>query len=158
MPKTMPKYVALFFGSMFILCACDTSVVFQKQQAIPGEGWHFRDSIAFEVHIEDTTSLHKMYVDVRNATDYGYSNLFLFLDIRFPDGTTLRDTLECTLADRRGNWEGSGVGNLRFNRFLFRDDVWFPEQGTYHFILYQGMREDVLPGIADVGLRIERKY
>ncbi len=139
------------------LWACQPSLVYQQQEAIPSEGWHYRDGIVFEAHIRDTLSLHEMYLDVRNTTDYAYSNLFLFLEIGFPDGRTLRDTIECILADRRGQWTGRGTGNLRFNRFLFRDDVWFPTEGTYTFRLQHGMREDMLEGISDVGLRIENK-
>lgn len=144
-------------GCMFFCWACESAVVFQDQQAIPGRSWHYRDSLVFTAALNDTLSLHRMYLDIRNSTDYKYSNLFLFLDIEFPDGRILRDTLECILADRRGNWTGRGFGQLRFNRFLFRDDVWFPKEGIYTFTLYQGMREDELYGISDAGIRIEIK-
>ncbi len=141
----------LFFG------ACQDAVVFQDQKAIDGLSWHYENKLVFEVPIRDTLSLHKMYLDIRNSTDYKYSNLFLFLDIEFPDGQVLRDTLECVLADRRGQWTGRGFGQFRFNRFLFRDDVWFPSEGLYTFRLYQGMRDDELYGISDAGIRIEKK-
>lgn len=137
--------------------ACQNSVVYQEQKAIPAKGWHHQEHLLFETTIHDTLSLHKLYLDIRNTTDYAYSNLFLFLDIAFPDGRILRDTIECTLADRRGQWTGSGFGRIRFNRFLFRDDVWFPAEGTYIFRIHHGMREDTLQGIADTGIRIERK-
>ncbi len=137
--------------------ACQHAVVFQDQKAIEGLSWHFEDGLVFEVPIHDTVSLHKMYIDIRNSTDYKYSNLFLFLDIGFPDGRVLRDTLECVLADRRGQWTGRGFGQLRFNRFLFRDEVWFPAKGVYTFRLYHGMRDEELYGISDAGVRIEKK-
>jgi gliding motility-associated lipoprotein GldH len=149
--------ILLLFGSLTLLWACQNSVVYQEQQSVPAKGWHFEDHLLFEASITDTLSLHKLYLDIRNNTDYAYSNLFLFLDIEFPDGRTLRDTIECTLADRRGQWTGSGFGRIRFNRFLFRDDVWFPTTGNYRFIIYQGMREDTLEGITDAGIRIEKK-
>ncbi len=139
------------------LFACDTSVVFQQQHAIPADGWHYRDSIVFETMIDDTLSLHALFIDIRNTVDYRFSNLFLFLDIEFPEGRVLRDTIECMLADRQGNWTGKGFGRIRTNRFMFRDDVWFPEQGVYTFRIYQGMREDQLKGITDIGIRIEKK-
>lgn len=151
------KLILLVAGSMLFFQACHDMVVFQGQKDIPGLSWHYQDTLVFEVSIEDTLSLHKMYLDIRNSTDYRYSNLFLFLDIKFPDGNVLRDTLECVLADRRGQWTGRGFGQMRFNRFLFRDDVWFPMQGVYTFSLSQGMRDDDLYGIADAGIRIEKK-
>lgn len=152
--KQIPRLILLCLPFLF---ACETSVVFQQQKAIPSEGWHYRDSIIFEASIHDTVALHAMHLDIRNTVDYRYSNLFVFLDIEFPDGMVLRDTLECILADRQGNWTGKGFGKIRTNRFLFRDDVWFPQQGVYTFRIFQGMREDRLQGIADVGIRIEKK-
>ena len=139
------------------LFACESSVVFQQQKAISYEGWYYRDSIIFEATIHDTIALHTMYLDIRNTVEYRYSNLFIFLDIEFPDGSVLRDTIECILADRQGSWTGKGFGRMRTNRFLFRDDVWFPQQGVYTFRVFQGMREDRLQGIADVGIRIDQK-
>ncbi len=147
----------LLFLCLPLFFACETSVVFQQQEAIPPDGWHYQDSIVFETMIDDTLALHSMFLDIRNTVDYRYSNLFIFLDIEFPEGRVLRDTIECMLADRQGNWTGKGFGRIRTNRFMFRDDVWFPEQGVYTFRIYQGMREDYLNGIADVGIRIEKK-
>ncbi len=137
--------------------SCQTAVVYQDNQSIPISGWHYSDGIVFDAEIQDTLSLHELYLDVRNTTDYRYRNLFLFLEIEFPDNRILRDTIECVLADTRGNWTGRGLGHMRFNRFLFRDDVWFPQAGTYRFTIYQGMRETDLGGIADVGIRIDKK-
>lgn len=157
MTPTRRKFVFLLLAAMALLWACQNSIVFQEQKAIPAKGWHYQDYLLFEPNIQDTLSLHKLYLDIRNTTDYAYSNLFLFLDIEFPDGRILRDTVECTLADRRGQWTGSGFGHIRFNRFLFRDDVWFPAKGIYKIKIHHGMREDTLQGIADTGIRIERK-
>lgn len=157
MKKTVQNNIFLIAGCMLIFWACRNNVVFEVQKAIPGQSWHFEDSLVFEAMINDTLSLHKMYLDIRNSTDYEYSNLFLFLDIEFPDGEVLRDTIECVLADRRGQWTGRGFGQFRFNRFLFRDDVWFPAKGVYTFTLHHGMRNDELFGISDAGIRIEKK-
>ena len=157
MTLIMRKHFLLLFGGLSLLWACQSPVVFQDQKAITTEGWYYKDYLQFETVINDTLSLYSISLDIRNTTDYAYSNLFLFLDIEFPDGRILRDTIECTLADRRGQWTGSGFGRLRFNRFLFRDHVWFPAEGAYIFRIHHGMREDTLHGIADAGIRIERK-
>ncbi len=147
----------------YLLCltltfqACQRGVVYQDHHNLPSEGWEHQDGILFETNIDDTLSLHELYLDVRNTTDYAYSNLFLFLEIAFPDGRMLRDTIECVLADKRGQWTGRGFGHVRANRFLFRDDVWFPQEGVYRFRLYHGMRHELLEGISDIGIRIEKK-
>lgn len=147
----------LFLILAAMIMACQNAVLYQNQKPVPSDGWLYTDSVRFDVSIRDTVSLHKIYLDVRNTTDYKYSNLFLFLDIELPDGRIFRDTLECKLADRRGQWTGRGFGAMRFNRFIFRDDVWFPVAGNYSFRVTHGMRDESLPGLADVGIRIEKK-
>ncbi len=149
--------IILFVACVLLLTACLSKPVHQNLKAVRTDGWHFTDSIIFNVEINDTLSLHKMYLDIRNTTDYNYSNLFIFMDIVFPDGRVLRDTLECILADRRGQWTGRGFGALRFNSFLFRNDVWFPSGGTYSFRITHGMRDEWLTGISDTGIRIEKQ-
>lgn len=157
MPRTDKYWIFLLLALGGLLASCDRSVVFEDHETIPASGWPSTEKVAFEASINDTTSLHNMYIDVRNTTDYGYSNLYLFLDIEFPDGTLLRDTLECTLAENSGEWTGKGFGKIRSNRFLFRTDVWFPVAGDYYFSIEQAMRTDVLEGISDIGLRIDKK-
>jgi gliding motility-associated lipoprotein GldH len=74
-----------------------------------------------------------------------------------PDGITSRDTLELTLADYDGRWLGSGMGSIKFSRFLFQQGIRFKQTGTYHFMLEQAMRVRDLDGIHDIGLRIEKQ-
>ncbi len=158
MKKTRQRNIFFFLVCLVVIFqACQRGVIYQDQRNLPSEGWDYQDGILFEVNIDDTLSLHELYLDVRNTTDYAYSNLFLFLEIEFPDSRTLRDTIECVLADKRGQWTGKGLGHVRANRFLFRDDVWFPKKGVYRFRLYHGMRHELLDGLSDIGVRIEKK-
>lgn len=157
---TLPGKLYLLISLLALLLlasACDSSVVFEEHRPIPAEGWHYNNQVVFEALVNDTTNLHNLYIDVRNTTDYGFSNFFVFLDIEFPDGNMFRDTIECTLSDRTGKWTGKGFGKIRSNRFLFRTDVWFPLEGTYVFRIEQAMRIEMLEGISDIGIRIEKK-
>jgi gliding motility-associated lipoprotein GldH len=152
------KTILVMLLAFMTLSACNTSTVFQESQSPGTEKWDYRQPIVFETEINDTLALHELYLVVRNNTDYAYSNFFLFLDIRFPDHTILRDTIECFLADKSGKWTGKGFGRIKTNQFLFRDNVWFPQSGNYTFSFRHGMREEAISGITDIGIRIDRKY
>jgi gliding motility-associated lipoprotein GldH len=97
-------------------------------------------------------------VDIRNKGNYPYSNLWLFLSIRSPDGKQVTDTVEFTLAEASGRWKGSGLGGLYDNQILYKKSVYFPHKGYYRFSLKQGMRDNVLKGINDIGIRVEKTY
>ena len=60
------------------------------------------------------------------------------------------------LADQHGRWYGKGFSSLIDNRLAFRKQVRFPRSGVYRFVVWQGMRMDVLPHVTGVGLRIEK--
>ena len=83
-------------------------------------------------------------------------NLWLFVEIHFPDGIAERDTLEIMLADHRGKWLGHGLGSKFDSRIFLRKDVIFPITGKYIFLYEQAMRDEPLTGIDDMGLRIEK--
>ena len=60
------------------------------------------------------------------------------------------------LADEKGKWIGSGMGDLYDNQIPFKKNVRFPLAGIYSFEIQQGMRMENVPLIMDVGLRIEK--
>jgi len=97
-----------------------------------------------------------LYVNIRNKGTYAYSNIYLFMSIGSPDGQVKTDTVEFTLAEPDGRWKGSGIGGLHDNQILYKNSVFFPHKGVYQFQIKQGMRDNVLQGIRDVGLRIEK--
>lgn len=137
------------------LVSCDKNRVYEESRELP-KSWN-KDSLArFESIITDSLSASNIYVTVRNVSSYPYQNLYLFITTVAPSGAYVRDTLECILADKTGQWLGKGFARYWDHRFPMRKHVVFPEKGTYTFTIQQGMRMDELPGIHDVGIRIER--
>ena len=157
----MKKFIVygLFFLvviSFFFLTSCDSRRVFEENVDIPEYLWDVKNKISFEVNIDDTTSLHNLYVNVRQASHYPYANLYLFILIKFPNGKLAKDTLECVLADASGKWKGDGLGDIWDNQILWKPNVKFPIKGKYTFEYEQAMRIEKLPFIMDMGLRVEK--
>jgi gliding motility-associated lipoprotein GldH len=146
----------LFFVILFSLESCDPKRVYEKNEKIANNNWDQNTPLVFLVNITDTFYLHNVYINVRNAGFFGFSNLFLFINTRFPQGQMERDTLECVLATPEGKWLGEGLGDIFDNRILFKKNVRFPQTGEYRFELIQAMRINPLPGIMDAGIRIEK--
>jgi gliding motility-associated lipoprotein GldH len=148
---------AIFILSfLFLFSSCDQKRFFEENKTIQNGLWNHNQKLKFEVNITDTIAPYDLYLNVRNSGDYPYSNLYFFIQTRFPDGRTARDTMECRLADDYGKWMGSGIGSVKFNRFLFQKGIHFRNPGKYIFEVDQAMREDNLKGIRDIGIRIEK--
>lgn len=149
------RHNLLFLILIVALSACDNNRVYEENLPVPGAVWNRTKTVSFSVPIEDTVSMHNVYINVRHNGKYEHSNLFLFVNITSPDKEILRDTIECVLADEKGNWLGSGLGDLYFNQLLYKNQVVFPRKGNYVFEIEQAMRINDLKNIEDVGVRVE---
>ena len=151
------KILLLFALVIGMLISCDSKRVYDENIILENDSWIVTNKLKFDVTISDIGQRYNVYLKLRNGPEYPYSNLFLFLSTVCPDGRISRDTLELTLADYDGRWLGSGIGSVKFNRFLFQQDFQFKQPGKYLFELEQAMRVKELKGIRDVGLRLEKQ-
>ncbi len=154
--KKMFKAMALFFGVIFLLSSCNSNVVYSKYQSFNDNEWYAKDKAVFDLDITDTVTLNNISLMVRHADAYPYSNLFVFVTTKYPDGKTLTDTMEVILADAKGKWQGSGAGDIFDFKVPIKNNVRFPLKGKYQFTFEQGMRVDPLPLIMDFGFEIEK--
>ncbi|MDR2823703.1 MAG: gliding motility lipoprotein GldH [Prevotellaceae bacterium] len=153
----------LFIISLFsIFCAvsCTDNDVFFQYKKIPSAGWDKDSVLVFDFKISDASSLCNVYVNIRNTSAYPYQNFWLFIKKSVADNDSdfvvfATDTVECYLADERGKWLGSGVGATCEMPLLIEKGTQFARK-TYRYELVQGMRNDVLRGINDIGLRVEK--
>jgi len=154
----LTKYLTvIFFLILIIASACDNKKVYDSNISLPEDGWKNTSAVFFkDVLISDTVALQNFYIRVRNADDYSYSNFFLFLTTKLPNGKFSRDTIEIKLAELNGKWLGKGFGHFKDNQVLIRKAMRFPLSGNYEFTIEQAMREEYLTGIANIGIRIER--
>ncbi|MFT6210804.1 MAG: gliding motility-associated lipoprotein GldH [Bacteroidia bacterium] len=147
----------LFFGVLLAvsLVSCG-QVLFQDSQTVPNKNWEIGNNIIFDVEVKDTMAGYDFYIDLRNEANYPYANIYMFVNTIFPSGKSAKDTVECILADRTGRWLGNGLGDVIDNHILFKENIRFPNKGTYSFAFEQGMRNEALPAIIDVGISIEK--
>ena len=143
-------------AAVIILSSCDPNLVYEKNIRIPDGIWYRDNIVHFEVVVDDTISSHNLFVNVRNTSLYPMSNLYLFIETTAPSGHSVRDTVEVILADQKGRWLGSGLGDIWDLQQLYKQNVRFAQRGKYSFEYMQAMRTEKLPFILDVGLRVEK--
>src|ERR1051326_1495677 len=123
----------LAIGCWLLATSCDRNRVFEDNVNIPDYNWDVNNKISFDVNIPDTTSLYNLYVNVRNASHYPYANLYIFVNITFPNGKTRKDTVGVVLADANGQWKGEGAGDIWDYQQLWMPRIKFPVPGKYKF-------------------------
>jgi len=152
----MRQLFILSLTAVIILSSCDPNLVYEKNIKIPDGIWYRDNIVQFEVVIEDTISSHNLFVNVRNTSLYPMSNLHLSINTTAPSGDSVEEKVEVILADEKGKWMGSGLGDIWDLQQLYKQNVRFAQRGKYTFEFEQAMRPEKLPFILDVGLRVEK--
>ncbi|MCB0395263.1 MAG: gliding motility lipoprotein GldH [Flavobacteriales bacterium] len=145
-----------FMCCITLLTSCDPNRVYEENKAIEGDAWKVSEPLNFEAEITDTTQAYNVYLNVRNASHYGYRNLYMLVATTFPNEQVIQDTVQVLLANEAGEWLGSGMGDIWDSQVMWKHAVRFPMAGKYRFRLEQAMRVDPLPFIMEVGIRIEK--
>ena len=151
------KKISFILLIVTVLSSCvNKNVIFDESVVISNAAWNNQDFPYFDVNVEDTTSAYNFYLNIRHLENYRYSNFYMFLHTTFPDGNQTHDTIELVLSYPDGRWIGKGSGSMRDNNILLNNNLHFPAKGNYRFEIEQAMRESVLEGITDVGIRFEK--
>ena len=139
-----------------IFSSCNKNVVFTEYRKFDNEQWFAKNKAEFDVDIKDNQSLNNISLMIRHADSYPYSNIFLFVETTYPDGKKLSDTMEVIMANSKGEWLGSGAGDIFDLKVPIKRNVRFPLVGKYKFSFQQAMRTDPLPMVMDFGFEIEK--
>jgi len=146
-------YILIFF--LVVFSSCDSKYVFEDYRNMSHEGWDRDSAVVFNMPVNNIDHLYKMYVNVRNMGNYSKRNLWLSVNIIYPDGRLFRDTVEFYLADEYGIWEGKGIGDLYDNQFLYKKNIFLPSVGAYLVSISHCMKKKNLKGIMDIGIQLE---
>jgi gliding motility-associated lipoprotein GldH len=145
-----------FFIPLLLLVSCSHNEIFFEYHSFKTDGWDRNDAAIYHININDTTNLFDVSFEIRNQSDYPFRNIWLFVDFQMPGGSVRTDTLGANLADVYGKWYGKGI-SLYSLTIPYETSVRFPKKGTYTYAIRQGMRENPLKGISDIGLKLSKK-
>jgi len=148
------KQFFIILLTVLVLVSCNDHTQYDQQVTLPESGWFKNEAVKFDLDITDTITPYNFDITLRYTTNYRYSNLYIFLITRFPEGKMSRDTIELMLADPSGKWLGKGWGNVRDDEISLKSPLFFPQKGHYQFLVQQAMRTDTLREITHVGLRL----
>ena len=156
--KSLLKNSFFVLFSACLLTACNENTVYHSYQSLPDEGWGKSDTLSFQIPITDSipTTL-RLFAEVRNRIEYPYHDLHLFISQNLQDSTVWRtDTIAISLADSTGRWTGHGWGSI-YQSETFIKSVLPLRSGNYTIKVINGMKDEKLQGLSDVGIRIEKQ-
>ncbi|MGG7037146.1 MAG: gliding motility lipoprotein GldH [Flavobacterium sp.] len=156
----LQKFI-LFILPVFLLISCDEKRVFDEYKYV-GNEWHKDSIVTFELPKLDPKKPYNLFVNIRDNDDYPFSNLFLIVSLEHPNRKVKVDTLEYLMTNPDGTLLGDGFSDVKENKLFYKDKVNFTQKGIYKVHIQHAVRQtgkiegmNTLPGISDVGFRIE---
>lgn len=151
--KVMLRSIVVFILFLSVIsCQNENEKVFVNDI---NNQWKKKDIQTIDFDINDAQNQKNLLFVVRNNNDYPYSNLRLIASIEQSKKKISTDTLNFVLAKPNGEWIGTGFGDTKEIIFQYKLNYKFPQNGKYSVKITQAMRKDVLPGIDDIGIKIQ---
>ncbi|MCX7861827.1 MAG: gliding motility lipoprotein GldH [Bacteroidales bacterium] len=148
--------LTIIFSCIF-LTSCSDTIVFVENKTLTNRAWNRNNILTFRTTVNDTSTIHNIFITLRIDGNYSKRNLYIFSTIKDPLNNEIKDTINLILADEKGRWYGkSNLGDLYYYCFLYKKNVRFPKPGQYTFTLEQAMRSPIIENIEDVGIKIEK--
>ncbi len=153
----------LFLLSSTLIFSCDSSLVNSEYRTNSTNVWDKDAILEFKFSAIDTIQTYNVFLNIRNDDTYAYSNIFLIAELDYPDGSSVKDTLEYNMTMPDGEWIGKGYGTIKENKLWYKEKIVFPNKGLYKLKISHAMRKNGkvdgivdLVGITDVGYQIEK--
>ena len=149
---------ALCVSLVSVLCACTDRPAAYDFSSTPVEGWEPGDTLKFKVDTLNASGWYDFNIGVRtsSSTPYPYQTLWMVVHQHWHNPEQVMvDTVKLQLTDERGDAQGHGVTLYQV------DQPWRKQQlvaGQWAEIsIIHIMRREMLPGISDVGIRLQRE-
>lgn len=153
----MSKQLLISTALLAAMClgSCESGTLTDTFAPVENHAWEYNDVKTVEVVVDDTTQLYDILVNLRHAGDYEWQNIYVRMHILSPQGDSTAERLSLMLADSKGKWLGSGLGDIITIQAPYKQGIQFRQLGTYRFTLEQHMRVNPLKGVYEVGLKVQ---
>ena len=132
------------------MAGCSSEVVSTAHHDLPETGWAVTDTVTLPIEVKDTALAYDVAITLRHTDRYPYQNIWFFL--LTPDGR--QDTVLAMLADDRGQWLSAHAGRYYAGYVVAERQVRFDQPGKREVRIVHGMRDELLRGVADVGIEL----
>ncbi|MBQ2403253.1 MAG: gliding motility lipoprotein GldH [Prevotella sp.] len=136
--------------------SCDDNIIYDKYLHTDIRGWGKNEVMEYTVDSINETATYQMALGLRINDTYPFQNLNIFVSQTiYPGNITYTDTVTCRVTDRQGKMKGSGVS---LYQYLLPITTHTYEKGdSIRVRVIHNMKREVLPGIADVGIKITKQ-
>jgi gliding motility-associated lipoprotein GldH len=147
---------SLTLMTIITLCAaCTEGKVYHHYNHTPVGGWEKVDTLVFDVPAMKEQGLYGTVVGLRITNGYPFMGLSLIVEQTvYPSQRRRIDTLNCKLIDKDGTPKGQGVSYYQYRFQLSQMSL--AQHDSLHITIRHDMKREILPGIADIGIAVNK--
>ena len=158
--KTATRYTLYYIIALSAIVMAMVSCRSQKTllhefAAIDGEEWNIKDSLHFEIDSVTSGGNCETTLEFRTNANYPYRNISIVMtqSLRRED-KRITKTIAYDIVDKDGKNNGEGI--TYFTHRIPFCTMNIQEGDTADIFIRHNMQDNILPGIADVGVLVER--
>ena len=137
------------------MTSCDRLPIYSHYEPTPTSGWEKNDTICFGIPPVSKAGNYKEELGLRINEDYPFRGLCLVIQQTvLPSGYCHNDTLNCNLIDKKGTIRGIGISHYQYTFHV--NTIRLAEGDSLHLLVKHNMKREIMPGVTDIGIKIER--
>ncbi len=138
-----------------LLTACTNEVAYHHYEPVAEEGWDKEDTLLFRTDTLYQTATYSVELNLRTTAEYPYKQVTLVVEETvLPNKAKRLFPVTFQIASDEGQRNGEKLLYYELEKQLALQHL---SQGdSLQFRVYHKMRRQFLPGIKDVGLKIEK--
>lgn len=155
-------YTLLIIGlcpTVAFLSSCKDNLVYDQYIHTPIAGWEKNDTLSFDIPPLSATGTYQEQLGLRITGAYPFMGLTLIVEQSiYPNKSKKNkiekvDTIQCDLIDHNGITRGQGISYYQYN---FPINIYqFQENDSIHITIRHDMKREILPGISDIGIKVQ---
>lgn len=130
---------------LLLTVSCQKNTIYHSFQPVNAIGWDKSDTLIFTLPKVIANTSYQYEIGIRHKDSYNYRDLWLTIN---------QDTLHLYLADNKGNWKGTGIGEIRQLTYPIKIHS-LNQDSIQEFHITHIMEDNPLYGIHDIGLKIK---
>ena len=135
------------------IAGCNRNTIYHHYEHTPLEGWEKNDTLVYCVPAASQRAVVKREVEMRISGEFPFQSIYLIVEqTTLPSHIRRRDTVNCNLINSHGIIMGDGLSLFEY-RFPM-PDISLNEGDSLFVCIRHNMKREILPGVADVGLRL----
>ncbi len=141
--------------AVMLLTACTGEVAYHHYEHVAEEGWDKEDPLILKTDTLYETATYSVEVNLRTTAEYPYKQLMLMVEEKLlPNKAKRVFPVTFQIASDEGERNGEKLLYYELEKQLAMQQL---SQGdSLQFRIYHKMRRQTLPGIKDVGIKIEK--